>query len=82
MCTELVYRIYEGMLSFDLVKVMGRDTLPALELARKFNRERGQPTQELDFVIFLDAEPTSGTARSASEEEFVASAERPSAFTQ
>ena len=81
-CTELVYRAYEGMLQFDLVRVMGSDTLPALELVRKYNRERGQPGQELDFVLFLDAEPSTGGARSASEDEFMASADRPSTFNK
>ena len=81
-CTELVYRAYEGMLQFDLVRVMGRDTLPALELVRKYNRERGKPVQELDFVLFLDGEPSTGGARSASEDEFMASAERPSTFNK
>jgi hypothetical protein len=81
-CTELVYRAYEGMLHFDLVKVMGRDTLPALELVRKYARERGRPSRELDFVVFVDADPVSGGARNASEDEFCASADRPSAFTQ
>ena len=28
-CTELVYRSYEGHLHFDLVRIMGRHTLPA-----------------------------------------------------
>ena len=39
-CTELVYRSYEGLLHFDLVKIMGRDTLPALEICKKFAGER------------------------------------------
>lgn len=81
-CTELVYRAYQGMLRFDLVRVMGRDTLPALELVHKYNRERDQPEQELDFVLFLDADSASGRARDAGEEEFMASAARPSAFTE
>lgn len=81
-CTELVYRAYDGMIDFDLVKVMGRDTLPALELVHKYNRERGDNEQELDFVLFLDAEPSAGTARRASEDEFMASAARPSAFNK
>ena len=80
-CTELVYRAYEGMLRFDLVRVMGRDTLPALELVRKYGRERGQPDQELDFVLFLGAEPASGGVNDATEDAFVASADRPSAFS-
>jgi hypothetical protein len=80
-CTELVYRAYEGMLHFDLIKVMGRDTLPALELVRKYDRERGQPDQELDFVLFLDAVPELGGVRNASEDDFLASADRPSSFS-
>jgi hypothetical protein len=81
-CTELVYRAYEGMLHFDLVRVMGRDTLPALELARKYARERGRENRELDFVLFLDAVQATGRARRATEEEFCESADRPRAFNE
>jgi hypothetical protein len=81
-CTELVYRAYEGMLHFDLVKVMGRDTLPALELVRKYARERGRPDQELDFVLFLDGEPASLAVKEATEDDFLASADRSSTFSQ
>jgi hypothetical protein len=62
-CTALVYRAYEGLLRFELVKIMGRNTLPALEICRKFASELGTERQELEFVLFLDAVPQQGTAR-------------------
>src|SRR6185436_7819320 len=75
-CTELVYRSYEGLLHFDLVKIMGRDTLPALEICRKFARERDKADRQLDFVMFLDASPGESGAHEAGEEDFCTSAER------
>jgi hypothetical protein len=81
-CTEVVYRAYEGTLHFELVKIMGRMTLPALEMARKFNRERGTAKQELEFVVFLDTPRGGSEAVWADEAEFVASAERPRAFSE
>lgn len=81
-CTELVYRAYEGMLHFDLVRVMGRDTLPALEIVRKFSRERQLPDHQLDFVLFLDAVPETGRVKSVTEEELCRSADRPRAFNE
>ena len=81
-CTELVYRSYEGLLHFDLVKIMGRDTLPALEICKKFAGERGRADRQLDFVLFLDAVPQDGSARLASEDDFCASAHRPRGFNE
>ncbi len=74
-CSELVYRAYEGRLHFPLVKVMGRDTLPPVELVRKFARERDWPDRELDFVLFLDAQPDR-TTRFADPDDFCRSADR------
>jgi hypothetical protein len=79
-CTELVYRSYEGTVHFVLQHVMGRDTLPAVEIARKFRDERGSAGQELDFVGFLDGRPSEGGAVFASEEDFCKSVDRPREF--
>jgi hypothetical protein len=79
-CTELVYRAYDGMLHFDLVNIVGRPTLPALEIVRKFSQERHQPNPELAFVLFLDGDRAAGRARHASAEEFCESAKRPGTF--
>jgi len=81
-CTELVYRSYNGILNFDLVNIVGRPTLPALEIVRKFAAERQQPNRELDFVLFLDADRAAGSARLATVEEFCESANRPGAFNE
>lgn len=81
-CTELVYRSYEGMLDFDLKRIMGRSTLPALEIARKFARELDTPQQKLDFVAFLDAVLEENRCRPASADAFCASCERKRAFNE
>jgi len=81
-CTELVYRSYLDLLHFKLVNVMRRDTLPAIEIVRKYARERGTPGQELDLVLFLDGDPALGRAVEADEQAFIASAERPREFNE
>ncbi|MHC4814181.1 MAG: YiiX/YebB-like N1pC/P60 family cysteine hydrolase [Planctomycetota bacterium] len=76
-CTEVVYRSYQGSLDFTpLPKVMGRRTLPAVEIARKFVKERDEEDRDLDFVLFLDRDAGAKGARLASEDEFCGSAER------
>ena len=82
MCTELVYRSYEGLLDFKLVRLMGRDTLPALEICKKFAAERGRDDRQFDFVLFLDAVPGEGRARRATVDDFCTSADRPRGFNE
>jgi hypothetical protein len=79
-CTELVYRAYEGFLRFGLVRVMGRDTLPALEIARKYAVERNTDQAELDFVLMLDAVPGEGRAIRAGPETLIESIGREKSF--
>jgi hypothetical protein len=81
-CTELVYRAYRDLLRLDLVRIMGRDTLPAIELVRKYARELGAPGQELDLVLFLDGDPACGCAVEADEATFIASADRMREFNE
>ncbi|MBC8105891.1 MAG: hypothetical protein H7Z14_04825 [Anaerolineae bacterium] len=83
-CTELVYRSYEGLLHFDLVKIMGRDTLPALEICKKFAGERtlADEKRQLDFVLFLDAIPAKNAAKLATEDDFCKSGLRPRGFNE
>lgn len=81
-CTELIYRAFGKTISLNLVQIMGRRTLPAIEFCRKFATERGAEAAELDFVAFLDTPQGHSIAREATAEEFVASANRPRGFNE
>jgi hypothetical protein len=76
-CTELVYRSYDGNVQFPLVNVMGRKTLPPTELVRKFVTERGQPRAQLECVCFLDGDERTGQASFRSEDVFATTLQRP-----
>jgi Permuted papain-like amidase enzyme, YaeF/YiiX, C92 family len=91
-CTELIYRAYDEpirgeSIQFRLVQVLGRYTLPPQEVVDMFAQEHAldmkrqaiglPPVRQLDFVLFLDADPGSGEARRAGVEEFIRSARRP-----
>jgi len=55
------------------------------EMAAYFEQRRGErhrPDRELDFVLFLDADPAEGRARETGEDEFCASADRPREFNE
>jgi hypothetical protein len=82
-CTELVWRSYrpggEGLpgLEIPLVEVMGRMTLPANEIVKLYDEERGASDRQLDFVYFLDASEKDERAFVADEKAFAKSHERP-----
>ena len=76
-CTELVYRAYDGSLQFPLVDVMGRKTLPPTELVRKFVAERGQAQAQLECVCFLDGDERRGKASFKDENVFATTLQRP-----
>jgi 1-acyl-sn-glycerol-3-phosphate acyltransferase len=76
-CTELVYRCYDGAVQLSLVNVMGRKTLPPTELVRKFANERGRPGAQLECVCFLDGDEIRGVASFRGEEVLVTTLERP-----
>ncbi len=78
-CTELVARAYStsAHLDFPLVKVMGRQTLPPTEMARKFSHERASPKRQLDLIIFLDGHAHRQQAVEGGEAAFASTLERP-----
>ena len=82
-CTELVYQSYSEMIDFPLKKLMGRWTLPAVEMARKYRDEKDKPNQQLDLVLFLDTPRGSQKAVFLEDDfEFRKSVERPKAFNE
>lgn len=66
-CTELVHRAYSGPLDLQLMEIMGRWTLPALEILKKWAAERGQADAQLELVCFLDSIEEEGVARQGDE---------------
>jgi hypothetical protein len=80
-CTELVWRAYrpaEGKpgVSFEPVRLAGRSTLPANDIAAQYARQYGTPDAQLDFVAFVDAREKENRAFLSTEEAFRASWQR------
>lgn len=78
-CTELVYKAYEPRegregLSFPLIEVMGRPTLPANEIVRAFAEDQAP---QFEFIAFIDARESSGEVFFSTQEAFKASYRRP-----
>lgn len=76
-CTELVFRSYDGVVHFDLVDVLGRKTLPAIEIVRKFSTEHQRPERQLEFVAFVDGDEKKGCAEFCDVERFISTLQRP-----
>ena len=58
-CTELVYRSYggnssESTISFIVDTIMGRPTMPAVNLVRKFKEDQEAGNPQLEFIAFLE----------------------------
>jgi len=74
-CTELVWRSYRPRhgkdgLDLPLVRILGRHTFPANEMARLYTQMRWNHRSQLEFILFFDALERSRTAALSSEEEF------------
>jgi hypothetical protein len=83
-CTEVVFRAYganAGPIRFPVKQILGRQTMPAIELVRKIKEESASDTAELHFIGFIDSDETTNTARYVEDSAaFVQTLERP-AFT-
>ncbi len=63
-CTEVVYRSYGDMLNIPLVEILGRQTLPALEIVRVWAEEaadRDLANDQFEFIALLDGDEAAGT---------------------
>ena len=80
-CTELVFRSYDGAVDFQLVDVMGRKTLPAIEIVKKYGAERGTDKQQLDLIAYvgvpINEAAEAGAARFLDEQQFIATRGEP-----
>lgn len=76
-CSEVVYKVYEGAVKLPLIAVAGRMTLPPNEICALFERTRGTPGQQLDLVDFLDGRADLGRVVHGSADDFCASHRRP-----
>jgi hypothetical protein len=65
-CTELVYRSYGDDLNLPLHDILGRQTLPAIEIVRAW-ADAEEAEQEWDFVAFLDGNERTGRCTWADE---------------
>ncbi len=66
-CTEVVWRSYRPMnqepgLDLEPIRVAGRPTLPANEIARAFKVEYGTSDEQFDFVFYLEGRERSADA--------------------
>jgi hypothetical protein len=76
-CTELVFRSYDGALDFKLVNVMGRMTLPAIEIVKKYTEELGSAKQQLDLVTWIQVDGKTGAVNVPDEAAFIQTLELP-----
>ena len=74
-CTEVVYRSFNGMIDFPLVEILGRKTLPAVEIVKFWSGGDGGPL--LEFVAFLDGNERTGDCDWAGPGELAESVKRP-----
>lgn len=76
-CSEVVYKAYEGSVSLPLSKTMNRLNTPPNEIVREFDETYGTGAQQFDFVLFLDGHERTKRALAAGLPEFRASWKRP-----
>jgi len=76
-CTEVIHQAYGKSLDFELVEIMNRKTLPALQIVRRWAETKDDPEPLLDLVAFLDADEDRGTAVVASATTLVETLDRP-----
>lgn len=76
-CTEVVHRSYAGRIDFPLADILGRKTLPALDIVRYWANGAATGNGSLEFVALLDGDETSGTCRWSDAETLRESIDRP-----
>lgn len=76
-CSEVIYKAYEGAITLPLETTMRRLNTPPNEIVREFDATYGTTKQQFDFVLFLDGHERAKRAVPADVGEFRASWKRP-----
>jgi len=76
-CSEVIYKAYEGSLTLPLATTMGRLNTPPNEIVREIDETYGTPAQQFDLVLFLDGHERRRVAVPATVDDFRASWKRP-----
>ncbi|HEX2059315.1 MAG TPA: YiiX/YebB-like N1pC/P60 family cysteine hydrolase [Thermoanaerobaculia bacterium] len=76
-CSEVLYKAYEGSVTFPLSTTMSRLNTPPNEIVREFDATFGTDRQQFDLIAFLDGHERDRAARPAGVSEFRASWKRP-----
>jgi 1-acyl-sn-glycerol-3-phosphate acyltransferase len=74
-CTEVVYRAFNGLVDFPLVDILGRKTLPALDIVKFWMSPEGGP--QLTFVAYLNGSERTGECEWAGAADLAWSVRRP-----
>jgi Permuted papain-like amidase enzyme, YaeF/YiiX, C92 family len=53
-CSEVIYKAYEGSIALPLSTTMRRLNTPPNEIVEEFDQTFGTPRQQFEFVLFLD----------------------------
>lgn len=81
-CSELIYRAYSGMLDLKMERVLRKDVVSPLGIAKKFRRELGSDKDQLKFIMFLDKVPGENRADFSTLDAALKSIDRPKAFNE
>lgn len=76
-CTEVVYRAYDGMVEMPLTRVLSRFALPAVTFVQIHANTRERESRPFDLVRFLNADEDRWRAVPASEAVFLQTLDRP-----
>ena len=76
-CSELVIKAYEGVLTVPAITVAGRRAIPPTEIVRVFAQELDREDRQLDFVYFLDGLEGPGQAVPRNAQALAQSVDRP-----
>ena len=79
-CSELVYRAYDGMLTLPLTQIMGRQTLPVNTFVEVYAGGLERSNSAFKLLIFLDMDERARKAFTSSEVGFIGTLKR-SRFT-